>query len=160
MNKINPAHITALMDLMNRGPYYRLLAMRLLAVDWGRSTVAIELQNDHLNPFGIVHGGALASLIDTAAYWSVYCELAEGAGLTTIDLQVNYLNMATTGRIVAEGRSIKVGRSICLATADVRDAAGKLLAQGTAKMLVLAGRQSIQTAMAELGQPDLPPKYC
>jgi len=159
VRKINQNHIEKLMDLMNQGPYYQLLSMKLCGVDCGSSRVEVELKREHLNPFGIVHGGAFSSMLDTAAYWSVYCELDEGVGLTTIDLSVNFLAMASEGLLIVEGRSIKVGRSICLAEAYLRNESGKLLAQGTSKLMVLEGKQSPDNAVLALGGNPLPPKF-
>jgi len=159
LRKINPEHIKALKELMNRGPFYRLLSMELCEVEMGFSRVEVNLQNEHLNPFGIVHGGAYSSMIDTAAFWSAYCELDEGVGLTTIDLSVNFLSMADAGFVVVERRSIKVGRSICLTEAYARDANGKLLAQGTSKLMVLQGKQSVDNAIEAMGYGALPPKF-
>ena len=159
MRRINPDHISKLKELMNRGPFYRLLLMELCDVEMGFSRVLATLKNEHLNPFGIVHGGAYSSMIDTAAYWSAYCELDEGVGLTTIDLSVNFLSMAKEGLVLIEGRSIKVGRSICVTEAYARDEGGKLLAHGTSKLMVLQGRQTIDSAIEALGYSTLPPKF-
>lgn len=159
MRQINPEHIDALMQLVNNGPYFNLLAMRLCEVGIGCSKVEIDLEKKHLNPFGIVHGGVYSSLIDTATYFSAYCEMDENTGFTTLDLSVSNLLMIREGKIIAEGRSIKVGQSICLAEALVKDANGKLLAHGTSKLMVLNGKQSIEQAIKAMGYQPLPCKF-
>ena len=68
MKKVNEAHIAALLPLINGGPYFELLGMRLCELKKGYSKVVIELSQKHLNPFGGVHGGVYAPLIDAAAY--------------------------------------------------------------------------------------------
>ncbi len=60
---------------------------------------------------------------------------------------------------MAEGRVIRAGRSICLAEATVTTAEGKLLAHGTSKLMLLAGKQSIRALLAAEGAPDLPPNF-
>jgi uncharacterized protein (TIGR00369 family) len=159
MKRINPAHISALLELVNNGPYFRLLGMRVCALDAGYSRVELDLGNKHRNPFDSIHGGVYSSLIDTAAYWSAYCELEEDAGYTSMDLSVSNLAMIREGRIVVEGKSIKTGKSVCLAEAYARDGQGKLLAHGTSKMMILQGRQSIGHAVEAAGGGRLPPKY-
>ncbi|MDR2035980.1 MAG: PaaI family thioesterase [Coriobacteriales bacterium] len=159
MREINPEHIKALKELMNRGPFYQLLSMRLCEVAVGYALVEVDLQDKHHNPFGTVHGGAYSAMIDTAAYWSAYCELNEGVGLTTIDLNVNLLAMAKSGLVSVEGRSLKVGRSLCLTEASVKDESGRLLAHGTSKLMVLQGKQSIATAIQTMDHTELPPKF-
>ena len=157
--RINPEHIKALINLINRGPYFELLSMEVRELGVGYSVVKVNLDKKHMNPFGIVHGGVYSSVIDTAAYWAVYCELDENVGFTSIDVTVNNLSMINAGEIIVEGKSLKIGRSICLAEAGVKDVHGKLLAHGTSKMMVLQGKQSISHAIETIGNSVLPPKF-
>ena len=157
--KINPEHIKALIELINRGPYFELLSLKIRELGVGYSRVEVDLEKKHMNPFGAIHGGVYASIIDTAAYWSAYCELDENAGFTTIDVSVNNLAMVNDGKIIAEGKSLKIGRSICLTEASVKDERGKLLAYGTSKLMVLQGKQSVNHAIEMAGGGALPPKF-
>jgi len=112
-----------------------------------------------LNPYGGIHGGAYASIIDTAAYWSTYCELEEGVGLISIDLKIDFLAPVSDGMIIAKGRSIKIGKTMCLAEATAMDSNGKWLAHGTSKMMVLKGMQTIEDALKQSGCGSVPPKF-
>ena len=158
MRQINPEHIGALLELINQGPYFELLSMKVCELKTGYARVEVDLQNKHRSPFGILHGGVYSSVIDTAAYWSVYCELDEHIGYTSIDLSINNLSMIREGKIIVEGKSIKIGHSICLAEASAKDASGKLLAHGTSKLMILDGKQSIANAVESMGYKSLPPK--
>jgi acyl-coenzyme A thioesterase PaaI-like protein len=80
-------------------------------------------------------------------------------GLTTIDLKVDNLATVKEGKLVVEGKQIKVGRSICLSEATVKDIHGKLLAYGTSKQLILEGIQSFSQAASVMGYQSLPPKF-
>jgi len=159
MHVINPEHINALLNLINRGPFFELVSMRVCDLGIGYSKVEVNLQNKHMNPFGSIHGGVYSSILDTAAYWSAYCELDENAGLTTIDICVNNLSMINDGLMIVEGKTIKVGKSICLAEASAKDKNGKLLAHCTSKLMVLQGKQSINHAIEAMGYHTLPPKF-
>ena len=159
MRQINPEHIGSLLHLINNGPYFKLLAMDVCELGTGYAMLKVDLQKKHHNPFGIVHGGVYSSVIDTAAYWAVYCELDENAGYTSIDLSVDNLSAIREGEIVVEGRSIKIGKTICLAEATVKDTHGRMLAHGTSKLMVLNERQSIEVAIAAMGFQPLPPKF-
>ena len=159
MRNVNEEHISVLMDLINRGPYFELLGMRVCEIGIGYAKVEMDLQGKHLNPFGAIHGGVYSSLIDTAAYLSVYCELDETVGYTTLDLSTNNLSMISEGKIFVEGRSIKIGRSICLAEAVAKDTSGKLLAHGTSKLMLLDEKQSLNHALKAVGIQSLPPKF-
>ena len=159
MKKLNPEHIKAILELINQAPYFRLLSMEVKKLDFGYSRVEVDLETKHLNPFGGLHGGVYASIIDTAAYWAVYCELEEDAGLISLDLCVDDLSTAKDGKLIVEGKRIKLGRSICLSEATVTDLQGKLLAHGTSKQMVTTGLQSINQAVTAMGYQSLPAKF-
>jgi len=159
MKQMNQKHIDALLELVNRGPFFELLAMKVCEIGTGYSRVELDLQRKHFNPFGAIHGGVYSSVIDTAAYWAIYCEMEENIGYTSIDLSVNNLSMINEGKIIVEGRSLKVGRSICLAQASAKDINGRLLAHGLSKLMVLSGKQSVEHAVISMGHQPLPPKF-
>lgn len=159
MKKINPEHIEAILDLANEGPYIKLLSMNVCEIRPGYCRMEVDLNTNHLNPFGGVHGGVHASLIDTAAYWAVYCDLEENVGLITIDLKVDNLSAVKEGKLVVEGKKIKVGRNICLSEVTVMDGQGKALAHGTSKLMITQGMQTVSQAASALGYQPLPPKF-
>lgn len=159
MKVLNEEHVRAMTVAINRGPYFKLLSMTLGALEPGHCTVEVDLDTKHLNPFGGVHGGVYASIIDASTYMAVYCDLPESAGLVTIDLQVNNLSAVKAGKLVAEAKCIKMGRSLCLSEATVTDADGKIVAHGTSKLMVTHGMQSINQALTAMGNAPLPPKF-
>ncbi len=159
MKELNQEHIKAILPLINQGPYFKLLSMEVCELRSGFCRVEVTLNKNHLNPFGGVHGGVYASIIDTAAYWAVYCELEENAGLISIDLKVDNLAAVKEGKLVVEGKQIKIGRNICLSEATVMDTNGKILAYGTSKQMITQGKQSINQAISAMGYHSLPPKF-
>ncbi len=159
MSKLNPKHVKAVIDTINQGPYFRHLSMPVKELGMGYSLVELEIGNEHLNPFGGLHGGVYASAIDTAAYWAVYCELEENVGLISLDLKVDYLAPANTGKLIVKGRGIKIGKTICLAEATAFDENDKWLAHGISKMMVTQGLQTIKDALDFVGGRHLPPKF-
>lgn len=159
MKKLNPEHIKGILDLINQGPYFKLLSMEVCKLDFGYCRVEVNLDTKHLNPFGGLHGGVYASIIDTAAYWAVYCDLEEDAGLISLDLKVDNLASVADGKLIIEGKKIKVGRNICLSEATVTDAQGKLLAHGSSKQMITKGLQSINQAIDAMGYESLPKKF-
>ena len=88
----------------------------------------------------VMHGGAISTLIDSAAGGAVSTLRREGdetwAGQATTDLNVTYLNAATTD-VVAEARVLRSGRTIAYVQVDVRDTEGTLVAVGRATYLIL-----------------------
>ncbi|MFY9120362.1 MAG: PaaI family thioesterase, partial [Syntrophomonadaceae bacterium] len=148
-----------LIKLVNQSPFFQLLSMTIEDMGVGFSHLQIELEHKHLSPYLAIQGGVYSALIDAAAYWAVYAELPEQAGLITMDVNVNNLASIKEGTIVATGRRIKVGRSICLADVAVEDTnSRRILSQGTSKLLVTQGLQPI-TQIAQLAGTSLPPKF-
>jgi uncharacterized protein (TIGR00369 family) len=137
---INDAYIIALREIINSSPFPQHMAMRLEALELDFCRILLDADERHLQPFGIVHGGALATLIDTATFWATFLRLPEGTGLVNVDLKLNYLQTARVGQLTAEGRCIRAGRTISYAEASVTDAAGTLLAHGTSTLMALPGK--------------------
>ncbi|MBI9086887.1 MAG: PaaI family thioesterase [Desulfobacterales bacterium] len=136
----NPEYVRKLIHLVNTSPYPSHMHMRLAAVDIDRADIELDAGPCHLQPYGIVHGGVLATLIDTATFWAVFMRVAEGDGLVNIDLKLNYLKPVVSGRLKAEGRAIRSGNSISYAEAGVTDADGDLIAHGTSTLMTLPGK--------------------
>lgn len=152
MKQLNPAHVSAILEQVNTCPYFNLLSMKLSALEPGRSHLEVDIQEKHLQPYGIVHGGVYASLVDAAGFWAAYTQREGPEGLTTVEMKLNYLAPAVSGHFSATGRGIKIGNRICLSEATVADGQGKLLAHGTVTLMVLDSL-SIQ------GEGQLPPKF-
>ena len=94
----------------------------------------------HYNPLGTVHGGVLATLLDTATGCSVHSTLMPGERYTSLDLSVKFLRPASveSGRLRAEGRVLQRGRRTALAQAELYDADRRLLAHATSTCMIFA----------------------
>ena len=136
MQQPNDDYINKLIEMVNTSPYPRHLRMQLVSISLDQAMVNLKTEQCHLQPFGIVHGGVLATLIDTATFWSVFLRLPEDTGLVNIDLKLNYLKSVSTGAMTAQGRCIRAGRSINYAEASVKDKEGNLVAHGTSTLMV------------------------
>jgi len=140
MQQPNNNYINKLIEMVNTSPYPQHLRMQLVSISVDQAVVKLKTEQCHLQPFGIVHGGVLATLVDTATFWSVFLRLPEDAGLVNIDLKLNYLKSISTGLMTAQGRCIRAGRTINYAEASVKDKEGNLIAHGTSTLMVLPGK--------------------
>ncbi len=140
MTSPNPEYISRLKTLVKDAPYPRHMAMELAEIGMDSAVVTLRLSECHMQPFGIVHGGVLATLIDTATFWAAFLRLPDGDGLVNIDLKLNYLKAVREGVLRAEGRCLRHGRSISYAESSVMDRAGDLLAHGTSTLMALPGK--------------------
>jgi len=149
--QLNSKYKKVMATLINRCPYFLLLSMKIKDLQWGTSLLEVQLGKKHLQPFGMVHGGVIASVLDAATFWAVFPQVEKGMGLTTVEMKLNYLAPAQKGKLVANGRCIKMGRTLALGEAQVRDAEGGLVAHGTATMMVVPD-------LHIPGYDNLPPK--
>lgn len=116
-------------------PYARLMGFKLGAVEPGRATLTLEVRPELKQNRGVVHGGAIASLIDTATAFAILTTLAEGEQATTVDLTINYLKPLISGTAAATGRILRAGARIIVVAADVVDAEGNLVATALSSYL-------------------------
>lgn len=136
----NPDYVRAVQQIVHASPYPALIGMRITELELDCCRVELDLRGDHMQPFGIVHGGVLATLIDTAAFWSAFMRLPEDAGLVNVDLKLNYLKALAKGHLRAEGECLRAGRQISYTVASVYNETGELVAHGTSTMMTLPGK--------------------
>lgn len=104
----------------------------------GRVTVSMRAQSFHYNPLGMVHGGMISTLLDTAAACAVHSTLAVGEGYTSLDLNVKFLRAVTmdTGVVRAIGTVVNRGRRTALAEAQLLDEDDRLMAHATSSCMI------------------------
>ena len=114
----------------DESPYQRFLKLELVRSEPGLVEIKLPFREDFLRADGSdwYHGGVIAALIDIAGDYALWTEF--GNGLPTIDLRVDWLRPARRGALVAIGRSVRVGRTVCCADIEVRDEQGTLVALG------------------------------
>ena len=140
MRTPNPEYVRELIELINTSPYPEHISMRLTEVEFDRAVLQLDTTRCHLQAYGIMHGGVLATLIDTATFWAVYMRIPEDAGLVNIDLKLNYLKPVNNGLLTAEGRTIRSGNSISYAETRVLNDKQELVAHGTSTLMTLPGK--------------------
>ena len=114
--------------------------MRMRVVDAGHGSIAFSWTPDTsmYNPMGMVHGGAVCTLLDPAAACAMHSTLPEGVGYTSVEIKVNYLKAVTvaSGPLTAVGTVVKAGSRIGFSEGKVTDASGNLVATATSTLLV------------------------
>jgi uncharacterized protein (TIGR00369 family) len=107
---------------------------------FGFSLVPMEF---HFNPIGSVHGGILATMLDSACGCAVHSRLPAGVFYTSLDLSVKFLRPASvrTGRLSALGTVVHLGRRTALAEAQITDATGRIYATATSSCLIVHPEQ-------------------
>jgi uncharacterized protein (TIGR00369 family) len=100
-------------------PYAHLLGIELDDISEGVATLGLDIRRELKQNHGVVHGGAIASLIDTAMAFAIITLLTPREKVTTVDLTVSYLRPLTKGRITARARVVRSGRRLFVVSADV-----------------------------------------
>jgi uncharacterized protein (TIGR00369 family) len=120
-------------------PSMALLGMRITEVEAGRVVFAADPAEYHYNPMGSVHGGILATLLDSAMGSAVQSLAPAGMGYTTLEFKVNFVRSVTaqTGTAYAEGRVIHRGSRTAIAEGRLTDAAGTLYAYAVTTCLLV-----------------------
>jgi uncharacterized protein (TIGR00369 family) len=126
--------LSALRDSM---PFARLLGVELTAAAPDEVRGALDWAPERCTTGGVLHGGALMSLADTAGAVCAFLNLPEGAGTTTVESKTNFLRGVTEGRVEAVARPLHVGRRFVVVDTDLFDGRGKRVARVTQTQAVL-----------------------
>lgn len=127
-----PLDASAMQAIMDGSPFIRFHQMTVERCDAEAGTLAVAMafraELERGARTGQFHGGAIASLIDTAEDFALV--MALGGSVPTINFRVDDLRPAHGQRLVAAAKVRRAGRTVGVADVDVLDAEGKLVAVG------------------------------
>jgi uncharacterized protein (TIGR00369 family) len=120
-------------------PIADLLGFAPTEVEPGRVSFVLDPAEEHYNPIGSVHGGVIATVLDTVMGCALHSTLPKGTGYTTLDISIRYTRPVTvqTGRVTAVGEIVHKGRRTATAESRLVDELGRVLATGTSTLLVV-----------------------
>ena len=122
----------------NSAPIAKTLDYRLIEVEEGRVVFEGTPTRAVYNPIGTVHGGWMATLLDSACACAVHSMLRPGQVYTTLEINTVFHRALTEGvPVKAEGRIVQIGRRAGFAEADLKGVDGKLYATATSTCLVM-----------------------
>lgn len=101
--------------------YAKFLGLELCELKSGEVTVCLNVRDELKQNHGVVHGGAIASLIDTASAFVILTAIDEQERVTTTDLAIHYLRPITAGRMLATARIIRGGRRRFVVNVEVQN---------------------------------------
>ena len=118
--------------------FAQTLGYDIVEAESGRVAITLQPTDAHLNPWGTVHGGLTATLLDSCMGLAIKSTLDKGISSTTLEFKISLLRAITpeTGQIRAEGKVLNCGRRVGTAEGRVTDAEGRLLAHGTTTCLI------------------------
>jgi uncharacterized protein (TIGR00369 family) len=119
-------------------PIVSLMGMNLVSVETGDVVFSCRPDESVYNPIGVVHGGLVCTLLDSAAACAVHSTLPVDVAYTSVEIKVSYLRPVRGGiELTAHGWVTKPGRRVAFAEADVRDQSGVILATASTTCLVM-----------------------
>lgn len=124
-------------------PFFRLIGLEVLDLEPGWSKTRLAHRPDLAQPAGIMHGGVIASMIDSGIAHALllterFQELRDqGGALVSIDLRVKYLRPVSDGEIICESKVLRLGKQIIHAESVVTNSEGKEVARGDATYMAV-----------------------
>ena|SRR5438105_8652874 len=121
-------------------PVAELVGFRLTEVDEGRAVFTMDVGEHQYNPIGMVHGGVVATLLDSAMGVAVHSTLKPGEAYTTLEFKINFTRALTVAvpHVTSEARLTHRGRTTAISEGTVTDEQGRVYARGSCTCLILA----------------------
>ncbi len=128
-------------------PFSRATGILPKEIEIGRIVFEGTPTEQFYNPMGTVHGGWIATLLDTAMACAIQSMLPAGQSYTTLELKTNFVRpvFASTGVLRCEGVVLSLGGRIASSEGKVFDKEGNLVAHGTETCLVMGQRNGAST---------------
>lgn len=115
-------------------PFVGYLSIELAAMEPGMATLKLPYDNTVTTIGTVIHGGAIATLIDTAAAAAAWSDIEAPTNVrgATVSLSISYLAAADNEDVQATARVLRRGSSLVYLDVDVRTASGRPVAKGLA----------------------------
>ncbi len=123
------AYLEQVIQVANRSPYYRLLGMEVKEIREGESRIEMFFKQDLTHPYGIAHGGAIASLADSAVAMALIDLVDPRDRIATIEFKINFFASVDKGKLEAHAKIIHKGSKTAVGDVEVVDEKGKLVAK-------------------------------
>jgi acyl-CoA thioesterase len=129
----------ATLESGNRIPLLKTLGIRLAEIGESHAVMEVEVSDIHRNYFGGAHGGLIATLVDTVAFFARPL-LPSGLEVTTTQLNVTFVRPAAVGdRLASRCELVHLGRRTASLTVRVTRGDGALVAHGSVSLMVVGG---------------------
>ncbi|MCS7144926.1 MAG: PaaI family thioesterase [Archaeoglobaceae archaeon] len=127
--------------LVGSAPWYKLIGMKIKRED-REISVEIDVEEKHLQALGMVHGGAIASILDSAIGLNINKELIEKGKLAiTSQLNVHYLKPVSKGKIIAKAKPLFIGSKVAVGYGELKDENGETIAVATSTFYITTRRE-------------------
>jgi uncharacterized protein (TIGR00369 family) len=126
---VKQIYLEQVIKVANGSPYYRLLGMEVKEIKEGESRIEMPFRKDLTHPYGIAHGGAIASLADSAVAMALIGLVDPKDRITTIEFKINFFASVDKGELEARAKIIHKGTKTAVGDVEVVNEKGKLVAK-------------------------------
>jgi uncharacterized protein (TIGR00369 family) len=125
---IDEKYIEKAFEVVRNTPYLRHLGIELVEMSEGSAVMKMPMKEELRQPYGLLHGGATASLIDTATAFAVVAAIGQADKATTVDLTVHYLRPVINETTICTAKVVRAGKRLITVSAEVHNEDGKMIA--------------------------------
>ena len=110
------------------------LGIELTAIEPDRAQQTLPFRPGLATVGDVVHGGAIAALVDTASMAAAWSDdtVPEALAGATVSMSVDYIAAARGADLTATARAVRRGRSLCFCEVEVTEPGGGVIAKGLA----------------------------
>jgi uncharacterized protein (TIGR00369 family) len=120
-------------------PIFELLGIRLVKLEPGLAVLELPIRKELTHNGGIVQGGVICTLGDSAIAFAVRTGLPDDAGQTSIDLKINFIRPISSGTVTCEGWLTHLGARTAVGESIVLNEQGKTVAKCLSSVLIMPG---------------------
>jgi 1,4-dihydroxy-2-naphthoyl-CoA hydrolase len=118
-----------------------LLGLEIVKVTAEEVLAAWTVDERHLQPFGVVHGGVYCSVVETCCSLGAQAA-ASGTPVVGVDNHTSFVRPVSEGRLTARATPLHVGRRAQLWECVIQDASRRLIATGRLRLMSASGSTS------------------
>lgn len=140
-------------ELLNRhrGGFNEALGLRFVSATPVEVVAELEVGPQHLQPYGVVHGGVYAAMVETlASSGAAIGTMAEGRHAVGLENSTTFIRAVRSGKLTARAVPLTRGRRSHVWEVEIHDGDGRLAAKGRVRMLCLEGDAQLAGEAVEL----------
>ena len=136
----NPDYKQRIESYLNRQMFMKHVGIRLTEIEPGEVIAELDIDSNHEQQFGRVHGGVISTIADISSGFAAYTLVPVDSHVVTGEIKISYLGASRKGKLKAIGRVIKAGRKISFCESEVfnvMDGEEKLVAKASTSMVII-----------------------
>ena len=127
--KLTRAELARAAERLRHSNPVNLLEFDLVKAERGRVVFSMPVLEKHKQVHRVVHGGVLAMLVDTAGGFAAFLAAPKGSRVVTIEMKINFLEAVEKGKIKADARVLRTGKTTSVVDCEVKDQNGRLVSK-------------------------------